>query len=171
MSVYVDEVAVVMAISKIINMEGNVTVRSIVTQGSFRGKRDSVKSAVNTLLNGWEDSKWLESKPGRGGGKVYTVSKTGWTELQKIRTQKAPWLSEAEELVDTYGEILSEVDWPALLEKAASKEAHRSWFEKMYLPWLKNDNFWLLDTGDEQARSVNRLGTHERKFPSCGFHG
>ena len=55
MSVYVDEVAVVMAISKIINMEGNVTVRSIVTQGGFRGKRDSVKSAVNTLLNGWED--------------------------------------------------------------------------------------------------------------------
>ena len=38
MSVYVDEVAVVMAISKIINMDGNVTVRSIVTQGGFKGK-------------------------------------------------------------------------------------------------------------------------------------
>ena len=89
MSVYVDEVAVVMAISKIINIEGNVTVRSIITQGGFKGKRDTVKELVQGFLSGWEDSKWLDSKPYKGG-KVYTVSVTGWKELQKIRTQKAP---------------------------------------------------------------------------------
>ena len=111
MSVYVDEVAVVMAISKIINMDGNVTVRSIITQGGFKGKRDTVKGLVQGLLSGWEDSKWLDSKSGVGGGKVYSVSKTGWKELQKIRTQKAPWLCEAEELVVQYGEILPDVNW------------------------------------------------------------
>jgi hypothetical protein len=170
MSVYVDEVAVVMAISKIMNMEGNVTVRSIITQGSFRGKRDSIKSSVQTLLTGWEDSKWMASKAGRGGGKVYTITSDGWKELQKIRTQKAPWLSEAEELVVQYGELLSDVDWEQLLEKAASKEAHRSWFQKMYLPWLQQDNFWLLDTSCPDGMSINRQGVTEKKYPSCGLH-
>jgi len=170
MSVYVDEVAVVMAISKIINMDGNVTVRSIVTQGGFKGKRDTVKELIQGMLSGWEDSKWLESKAGRGGGKVYSVSSAGWAELQKIRTQKAPWLSEAEELADQYGELLPDINWEELLEKAASKEAHRSWFQKVYLPWLQNDNFWLLDTSDTEGHSINRVGTKEKKIPSCGFH-
>jgi len=120
MSVYVDEVAVVMAISKIINMEGNVTVRSIITQGGFKGKRDTVKGLVQSLLSGWEDSKWLQSKPYKGS-KAYTITSDGWAELQKIRTQKAPWLSEAEELVDQYGELLPDLNWQELLEKAASK--------------------------------------------------
>ena len=170
MSVYVHEVAVVMAISKIINMEGNVTVRSIITQGGFKGKRDTVKGLVQGLLSGWEDSKWLDSKSGVGGGKVYSVSTTGWKELQKIRTQKAPWLCEAEELVEQYGDALPDVNWEELLEKAASKEAHRSWFQKVYLPWLQNENFWLLDTADPEGNSINREGIKQKKIPSCGFH-
>tara|TARA_B100000700_G_scaffold329882_1_gene453446 strand:+ start:2057 stop:2569 length:513 start_codon:yes stop_codon:yes gene_type:complete len=166
---YVDESAVAMAIAKISSMEGNITKNSVWVQGSFRGNQTSVKTQIETILNGWEDSGWLSSTKGRGGGKVFTVTETGWAELQKVRTSKAQWLVEAEELIESYGEALP-VNWPALLEKASTKEHHRAWFQKIYLPWLQNDDYWLRDPDCPEGKSVNRKGIKEHKFPSCGFH-
>ena len=170
MVVYVDEVAVAMAISKIMNMEGMVTARAIMNAAKFTGKGDTIKQKIAEMLKGWEDMKVLSSSPYKGG-LAYQVTNTGFAELQKIRTQKAPWLAEAEELVETYGHIL-DINWDNLLEKAASKQQHRAWFQKVYLPWLRNDNYYLLepeDDEDTEQLSINRLGDRRKLIPSCGF--
>ena len=169
MVVYVDEVAVAMAISKIMNMEGMVTARAIMNAAKFTGKGDTIKQKIAEMLKGWEDMKVLSSSPYKGG-LAYQVTNTGFAELQKIRTQKAPWLAEAEELVETYGHIL-DINWDNLLEKAASKQQHRAWFQKVYLPWLRNDNYYLLepeDDEDTEQLSINRLGDRRKLIPSCG---
>ena len=171
MVVYVDEVAVAMAISKILNMEGKVTARAIMNAAKFTGKADTIKKKIAEMLKGWEDMKVLTSSPYKGGHPAYEVTATGWAELQKIRTQKAPWLAEAEELVETYGHIL-DINWDNLLEKAASKQQHRAWFQKVYLPWLRNDNYYLLEPEDDEdieQLSINRLGDRRKLIPSCGF--
>ena len=170
MVVYVDEVAVAMAISKILNMEGKITARAIMNAAKFTGKGDTIKQKIAEMLKGWEDMGILTSSAYLRG-LAYEVTETGWTELQKIRTQKAPWLAEAEELVETYGHIL-DINWDNLLEKAASKQQHRAWFQKVYLPWLRNDNYYLLEPEDEECEeqlSVNRLGDRRKLIPSCGF--
>ncbi len=170
MVIYVDEVAVAMAISKIMNMHGKVTARAIMNAAKFTGKGDTIKKKIAEMLKGWEDMGILSSSPYKGG-LAYQVTNTGFAELQKIRTQKAPWLAEAEELVETYGHIL-DINWDNLLEKAASKQQHRAWFQKVYLPWLRNDNYYLLepeDDDDTEQLSVNRLGNRRKLIPSCGF--
>ena len=159
-----------MAISKIMNMEGMVTARAIMNAAKFTGKGDTIKQKIAEMLKGWEDMKVLSSSPYKGG-LAYQVTNTGFAELQKIRTQKAPWLAEAEELVETYGHIL-DINWDNLLEKAASKQQHRAWFQKVYLPWLRNDNYYLLepeDDEDTEQLSINRLGDRRKLIPSCGF--
>jgi hypothetical protein len=170
MVIYVDEVAVAMAISKILNMEGKVTARAIMNAAKFTGKADTIKKKIAEMLAGWADMGVLVGKPYKGG-LAYEVTTTGWAELQKIRTQKAPWLAEAEELVETYGHLL-DIGWDSLLEKAASKQQHRAWFQKVYLPWLRNDNYYLLEPeGEEETEqlSINRLGNRRKMIPSCGF--
>jgi hypothetical protein len=170
MVIYVDEVAVAMAISKIMNMDGTVTARAIMNAAKFTGKGDTIKKKIAEMLKGWEDMGVLSSNPYKGG-LAYEVTNTGFAELQKIRTQKAPWLAEAEELVETYGHIL-DINWDNLLEKAASKQQHRAWFQKVYLPWLRNDNYYLLepeDDDDTEQLSINRLGNRRKLIPSCGF--
>jgi len=170
MVIYVDEVAVAMAISKIMNMDGTVTARAIMNAAKFTGKGDTIKKKIAEMLKGWEDMGVLSSNPYKGG-LAYQVTNTGFAELQKIRTQKAPWLAEAEELVETYGHIL-DINWDNLLEKAASKQQHRAWFQKVYLPWLRNDNYYLLepeDDDDTEQLSINRLGNRRKLIPSCGF--
>ncbi len=170
MVVYVDEVAVAMAISKILNMEGKVTARAIMNAAKFTGKGDTIKKKIAEMLKGWEDMGILTSSAYLRG-LAYEVTTTGWAELQKIRTQKAPWLAEAEELVETYGHIL-DIGWDNLLEKAASKQQHRAWFQKIYLPWLRHDNYYLLEPegeDDTQRLSINRLGDRRKMIPSCGF--
>jgi len=166
--VYVDESSIAMALSKILNMEGKITRNSVYVQGSFKGNSTSCKAEIENVLNGWEDSGILTSKIWKRG-KAYEVSESGWAELQKIRTAKAEWLVEAEDLVESYGSELG-VPWELFLEKAATKQAHRAWFQKVYLPWLKNDDYWLLDVDDESGHSVNRKGHKKKLIPSCGFH-
>ena len=171
MVIYVDEVAVAMAISKIMNMDGKVTARAIMNAAKFTGKADTIKKKIAEMLKGWEDMGILVSKPYKGGHPAYEVTNTGFAELQKIRTQKAPWLAEAEELIETYGHIL-DINWDNLLEKAASKQQHRAWFQKVYLPWLRNDNYYLLEPegeDDTEQLSINRLGNRRKLIPSCGF--
>jgi hypothetical protein len=159
-----------MAISKIMNMHGKVTARAIMNAAKFTGKGDTIKKKIAEMLKGWEDMGILSSNPYKGG-LAYQVTNTGFAELQKIRTQKAPWLAEAEELVETYGHIL-DINWDNLLEKAASKQQHRAWFQKVYLPWLRNDNYYLLEPEDDESTeqlSINRLGNRIKIIPSCGF--
>ena len=159
-----------MAISKIMNMHGKVTARAIMNAAKFTGKGDTIKKKIMEMLKGWEDMGILSSSPYKGG-LSYEVTNTGFAELQKIRTQKAPWLAEAEELVETYGHIL-DINWDNLLEKAASKQQHRAWFQKVYLPWLRNDNYYLLEPEDDEPTeqlSINRLGNRRKMIPSCGF--
>ncbi len=159
-----------MAISKIMNMHGKVTARAIMNAAKFTGKGDTIKKKIMEMLKGWEDMGILSSSPYKGG-LAYEVTNTGFADLQKIRTQKAPWLAEAEELVETYGHIL-DIGWDNLLEKAASKQQHRAWFQKVYLPWLRNDNYYLLEPEDDESTeqlSINRLGNRIKIIPSCGF--
>jgi len=159
-----------MAISKIMNMHGKVTARAIMNAAKFTGKGDTIKKKIMDMLKGWEDMGILSSSPYKGG-LAYEVTNTGFADLQKIRTQKAPWLAEAEELVETYGHIL-DIGWDNLLEKAASKQQHRAWFQKVYLPWLRNDNYYLLEPEDDESTeqlSINRLGNRIKIIPSCGF--
>jgi len=170
--VYVDESAVAMAISKILNMEGKITRNSVYVQGSFRGNSTSCKAQIENILTGWEDSGLLTSaskKSGSSTATYYEISESGWAGLQKIRTSKAEWLVEAEDLVESYGSGLG-VPWELFLEKAATKQAHRAWFQKVYLPWLQNDNYWLLDVDCPEGYSVNRQGYKKKLIPSCGFH-
>lgn len=167
--VHVDASAVAMAIAKIQNMEGKITKSSVWVQGSFGGNKSSVLAQIENILKGWSDSGWLKTSKGTGKSITYTVTETGWTELQKVRTSKAEWLVEAEELIEAFGEVLG-INWEGLLEKAATKEHHRSWFQKVYLPWLQNDNFWLKDPDCADGTSVTRKGQRDTKFPSCGFH-
>lgn len=172
MKVYVDEAAIVMAIFKIVNMEGKITRNSVYVQGSFKGNSTSCKAQIENILNGWEDSGILTSTSKASGSstaKYYEIADDGVAELQKIRTAKAEWLVEAEDLIESYGSELP-VPWGVFLEKAATKQAHRAWFQKVYLPWLKNDNYWLLDVDDESGQSVNRQGYKKKLIPSCGFH-
>jgi len=167
--VHVDASAVAMAIAKIQNMEGKITKSSVWVQGSFGGNKSSVLAQIENILKGWSDSGWLKTSKGTGKSITYTVTETGWAELQKVRTSKAEWLVEAEELIEAFGEVLG-INWEGLLEKAATKEHHRSWFQKVYLPWLQNDNFWLKDPDCADGTSVTRQGQRDTKFPSCGFH-
>ena len=167
--VHVDASAVAMAIAKIQNMEGKITKSSVWVQGSFGGNKSSVLAQIENILKGWSDSGWLKTSKGTGKSITYTVTETGWAELQKVRTSKAEWLVEAEELIEAFGEVLG-INWEALLEKAATKEHHRAWFQKVYLPWLQNDNFWLKDPNCASGTSVTRQGLRDKKFPSCGFH-
>jgi hypothetical protein len=173
MVIYVDEVAVAMAIIKIHTAEGGgwITARAIMSATKFTGKGDTIKKKITELLKGWEDMKILVSHKIPNGVRYTVTEDIGWGELQKIRGQKAPWLAEAEELVETYGHIL-DINWEYLLEKAASKQQHRAWFQKVYLPWLRNDNYYLLEPEDEECEeqlSINRLGNRRKLIPSCGF--
>ena len=167
--VHVDASAVAMAIAKIQNMDGKITKSSVWVQGSFGGNKSSVLAQIENILKGWSDSGWLKTSKGTGKSITYTVTEAGWTELQKVRTSKAEWLVEAEELIEAFGEVLG-INWEVLLEKAATKQQHRAWFQKVYLPWLQNDNFWLKDPDCASGTSVTRQGLRDKKFPSCGFH-
>ena len=167
--VHVDASAVAMAIAKITSMEGKITKNAVWVQGGFGGNRTSPLAQIENILKGWSDSGWLNTGKGRGGSITYSVTEKGWAELHKVRTSKASWLVEAEELIESFGKALP-VNWEALLEKASTKEHHRAWFQKVYLPWLQNDNFWLKDPDCASGTSVTRQGLRDKKFPSCGFH-
>jgi len=80
------------------------------------------------------------------------------------------WISEALELVDSYGEsLMSESYWQDVIKTAARSDVQKVCFDKVFLPWLQHDNFWLLKPNDPEGRSVNRRGNLMKKIPCEGY--
>jgi hypothetical protein len=136
-----------------------------VRQQSFAGKRPAVRAGITTLCESWVKKGWLEAKTGRHA--AWSPTSEGLIEFRKMLPE---WVTEAQELIDSFGEFLmSEDDWNQMLRLALASPVQESCFNKVFLPWLQHDSFWLLKPNDPDGRSVNRRGELLRKSPAEGF--
>lgn len=132
----------------------------------FAGKRPAVRAGITTLCESWTKKGWLETKS-HAGRTLWTPTDDGLVEFRKMLPE---WLTDAQELIDSFGEtLMKEEDWVSLLRAAVKSKVQETCFKKVYLPWLRHDNFWLLKPDDPEGRSVNRRGTLVRKTPCEGF--
>lgn len=132
----------------------------------FAGKRPAVRAGITALCESWSKKGWLDTKS-HAGRTLWKPTDEGLVEFRKMLPE---WLTDAQELIDSFGEtLMTEEDWVSLLRAAVKSKVQETCFKKVYLPWLSHDNFWLLKPDDPDGRSVNRRGTLVRKSPCEGF--
>jgi len=130
---------------------------------AFVGKNDVLAKVIGTMCDDWTRRGWLD-KTSRN---QYSPTDEGLVEMRALQPE---WISEAVELVDSYGEsLMSARDWAFVIDAAKRSPVQKVCFEKVFLPWLLHDNFWLLKPNDPEGRSINRQGTLIRRSPAEGF--
>ena len=130
---------------------------------AFTGKFDVLSKVIQTMCDRWVSEGWLD-KTSRN---QYCPTEDG---LIKFREMIPEWISKAVTLIDSYGEsLMPERHWADVLRGASRNLTQRVCFEKVFLPWLSHDNFWLLKPNDPEGRSVNRRGKLLKKTPCEGF--
>lgn len=130
---------------------------------SFTGKNDVLAKVIGTMCDNWAGKGWLK-KTSRN---QYSPTDDGLIEMRKMLPE---WITEAAELVDRYGEsLMSEGYWVEVIRTASRSDIQKVCFDKVFLPWLQHDNFWLLKPNDPEGRSVNRRGILAKKIPCEGF--
>jgi hypothetical protein len=95
--------------------------------------------AAKKIFGDWVALGWISGAEEKG----YLLSKGGLEQIKNF-FKVEPWVDEAIELIEKYGELIPNIQWGEELELQSD------WFKEARWPWLKDDRFYL--------RGINRKG-------------